>query len=555
MPRYQVLAVFSILSLLPLPTLAQAPVELTPQESDLWEHMAGYREVIHSDKVTPFEAFDAHIELEVIVLPNGRVNEAHAVRGPKEFYARAEEIEFARTFRPFLHNGVPVTAKIEDFVSVAPPEAWLPKPVPFPAAIDLATVSMSLSRTGCFGTCPAYKVSIAANGSVAFDGGSDVLIPGHHSAQISAIAAKDLLNAFRKADFLSAQAAYVASVTDCPTYRLTLVMNGTSKTVEDYMGTEVGLPDAIKDLEREIDDVADTERWIKGNAETYRSLKAERWDFSSSKPDSIALYRSAVNRGNEQLVDAFIAAKAPVDIADPNVRDGGAPICVASAKGDFSLVERMLGVQKNIRKDVLQPCLGAAARGGNTEIVDLWLGRGANPALPAETNPRLQEPSVMADGILSGKPEVVTRLLDYPVDLHEKVYGNTPLLSWALRSRDSAETDEILKLLVKAGASVDERGNMGQTPLYDANLHPEAMKTLLALGATIDARDENGNTPLINSAFNAEAVNVLLNAGADPTLANKRGETAVQIAQRMSCAPCARTLEEAVARRQASATR
>jgi len=136
-------------SLVPTLIWGQAPLELNAREADLWEHMIGPREAIHADRIklslTPVETFHTNIELEVIVSPNGRVNEAHAVSGPKELYERAEQIELGRWFKPFTHDGMIVTAKIHDYVSFAPPEVWLPVAVPLPAEVDLATVTMSLS--------------------------------------------------------------------------------------------------------------------------------------------------------------------------------------------------------------------------------------------------------------------------------------------------------------------------------------------------------------------------------------------------------------------------
>jgi len=309
-------------------------------------------------------------------------------------------------------------------------------------------------------------------------------------------------------------------VTDLPSYRISLTFGESTKRVGDYDGTEVGMPDAVKDLERQIDETADTERWVKGNAETLRSLKAEQWDFSSSQPDNMALYRSAISRSDKQLVDAFVAAKAPVDVANTKVR-GAPPVCVASSTGDFALVQRMLSIRKPISQDVLQPCLAAAARGGNVDMLDLWLARGANPTVQPAKEQGNWGNSILAEGISSGKAAVVQRLLGYSVDTHERINGDIPLLTWALeRAGDKAEIDEILTLLVKAGASVNERGQLGQTPIFATNFNPATIKTLVALGAAVDARDDNGNTPLINSAFIPESVQELLSAGADPTLAN-----------------------------------
>jgi ankyrin repeat protein len=537
--------------LVPILLMAQTPVELNGGEANLWDHRKGPQEAIHLDAsklgLSPFEMFGANVELEVVVSPNGVVNDARAVSGPKELYQRAEQIELGRLFKPFTHDGTIVTAKIHDYVSIAPPEAWLTAAVPLLAEVNMSTVIMSLARTGCFGKCPAYKVSIAGNGSVTFDGGTDVLVPGHHTAHISTAAARDLFYAFRKADFLSARDRYEASVTDAPTYSISLTLGGRTKTVVNYMGTEVGMPDAVRGLERQVDDTADTERWIKGSPETLPTLKAEKWDFSSGSPDNMALYRSAISRGDEQMLDRFVTAKAPIDLAGTNLREM-APVCSASATGNLALVQRMMNKRTPIRKDILQPCLAAAARGGNLEILELWLARGANPiAWPPKEAPNW-ELNILAEAISSGKPAVVQRLLDYPFDLRQPVRGDTPLLTLALYGHgDKDEVNEVLTLLVHAGVSPNERGHLRETPLFDTTFHPWAIKTLVALGVNVDARNENGTTALIYQAYAPEAVHELLDAGADPALVDKSGHTALM--QAGQCKPCADAIKAAIARR------
>ncbi len=359
---------------------AQTPVELTAREANLWQHISGPREAIHADlnKLNPIERMNAHVSLEVIVSPGGRVLQAHATRGPSQFYEQAEAIERARIFTPFTRDGTPVLAKVNDDVAIVPPEEWLPNKVPFPQKVDPHTLVISLSRTRCFGRCPAYTVSLEGSGVVHFVGEAYVLVPGHHTAQVSPETIQGLLSAFRKANFLSAKESYSAMVTDSSSQTITLKMGETTKVVRDYVGTWVGMPDAIQALEQQIDEAAGTERWVKGNDETYKALRAEHWDFSSAGPDNIALYRSAIEHKDEDMVEALVRARAPADIADEKKRED-APICVASSSGNAVLVERMFAQQPGMSKAVLQPCLAAAALSGNVDLLDFWIDKGAKP--------------------------------------------------------------------------------------------------------------------------------------------------------------------------------
>jgi len=526
---------------------AQTPVDLTGPEANVWEHLTGPREAIHADlsKLAPMQRALAYVELEVVVSPGGRVLQAHATAGPAQFFEQAEAIERARLFAPFTREGSPVVAKIHDTVSIGPPETWLPNKVPFPEKVDLRTLLIALRRTSCYGACPAYTVTLDGSGVVQFVGDAFVLVPGHHRAHVSRETVQALVNAFRRADFLSANESYEATVTDNPSQTITLRMGETTKTVIDYVGIEAGMPDAVRELEQQIDDAAGTRRWVTGNEETSRTLVAEHWDFSSGSRDNMALYRSAIERKDEELLEAMFRAKAPADIADEKRRED-APICVASKSGDADLAERMFAQQPEMSKALLQPCLAAAASSGNIALLDFWIDKGARPEGAG---------GVLREGVLSGNAAMVGRILEYPVNVHERI-NDAPLLNFAVeRSGDKADGPKIVGLLLKAGASPNEKDSRGQTALFSVGLQGEAIQPLVSMliasGAVIEARDKNGETALLSHAFIPEAVGALLAAGADPTVLDERGESTVMKAHELGCEPCAITLEQAIRKRAA----
>jgi hypothetical protein len=249
------------------PLTAQTPVDLTGPETNIWQHVTGPRQAIHGDlsNSDPVEQIRAQVTLEVVVSPDGRVLQAQALEGPAQLFESAEAVERARRFTPFTQNGSPVLAKIKDYVSIVPPEEWLPEKVPFPERVDFDDLFISLKRTRCYGTCPDYTVSVDGSGLVEFAGDKFVLEPGRHQAHISRDKVEELISEFRKADFLSAKDRYIASVTDMPTQTIYLRMGHTEKTVVVYAGTRVGMPDAVRELENQIDEVTGTKLWVKGN--------------------------------------------------------------------------------------------------------------------------------------------------------------------------------------------------------------------------------------------------------------------------------------------------
>jgi len=90
---------------------------------------------------------------------------------------------------------------------------------------------------------------------------------------------------------------------------------------------------------------------------------------------------------------------------------------------------------------------------------------------------------------------------------------------------------------IKAGASLNERDNLGMTPLMWAaanNTNPEVITALLKAGARLDDRNIVGMTPLMMAAMNntnPEVVMILLKAGANGKTKSLEGKTAFDYAK------------------------
>jgi len=139
-------------------------------------------------------------------------------------------------------NGIPVDAWVQDALSLTASEKMPDRTVPFPKTSDLAGVSIQLRRSGCYGTCPSYSVTIRGDGQVSYRGDRFVSIPGVHTSRIDASEVSTLLDRFRAANFFGLQDRYLASVTDEPSYQLSVRLDGHVKVVLDYVGEWVGMP-------------------------------------------------------------------------------------------------------------------------------------------------------------------------------------------------------------------------------------------------------------------------------------------------------------------------
>jgi tetratricopeptide (TPR) repeat protein len=133
------------------------------------------------------------------------------------------------------------------------PWSWPESPV------DWNSLTIVLSRSMCFGPCPAYQVEIRGDGSVSYTGGVNVAIQGRQVSQIPRESVRALFRAFRRAAYLSLpDNASTVDVTDTSDSRTSIGYDGRVKSVE-HNGTG---PTALRELEDEIDNVAGTAKWI-----------------------------------------------------------------------------------------------------------------------------------------------------------------------------------------------------------------------------------------------------------------------------------------------------
>lgn len=132
-------------------------------------------------------------------------------------------------------------------------------------------VAITLTRTVCFGFCPAYTVNITGDGQVTYNGQSFVNVTGEQHATIAPEAVQDLLRRFDAVHFELLNDAYRAHVTDLPTTTIVLERDGHRKVVVDYGGLSAGMPPAIRDLQAEIDRVAGTSRWVLRDGQPVRT--------------------------------------------------------------------------------------------------------------------------------------------------------------------------------------------------------------------------------------------------------------------------------------------
>lgn len=444
-------------------------------------------------------------------------------------------------FRPFEENGRVVTAKVEEYIDLVPPERlpWFHRAAPL--LRPDSNVVITLGRTGCFGTCPSYTLSISP-GRIEFEGRAFVVASGKHIDTPNRQEVQQLAKRFIDADFYSMDSSYTAAVTDNPTYTLSISIDGQLKKVVDYVGEWVGMPAVITELEDQVDELAHSNLWIEGDKGLVGALKAENFNFDSFEAQ--AMLKDSANRGRIDTVVDFLREGVPVKPlpgAQTNEThifppiEGAGWLEAACTHDDVLRVFIDAGASKNDMDDK-NLALAGAARSGNVKAARLLIAYGANPGADlsklavTEGRGRLGSPLVYAAE--SGNPDMVREILSHHPNVETRDReGKTAIFAageYRYDDRDGARV-ECVRLLAQAGANVNARDNGGNTPLHETFL-TEVDEELLGLGANVNARNNNGETPIF-TAVNDEAIPLFVEHGADLAIRNNKGQTVIEAAK------------------------
>jgi uncharacterized protein DUF6438 len=249
------------------------PVKLTTNEAH--KNLIDPVPVIRAAGADPSPMF-ASVQVTLIVDTRGQVRSAEPVArqwpAPPHLEAaralqsslvpRAVEIARALKYRPFVQNGIAVEVQYDEYVRILPLEKLPTTHVAFPRVDDLKSVEFWLKRDPCFGSCPVYDVHITGEGVVSYRGQPFDGLLGELNKRATPQLVQRLLESFQKADFFSLDDRYEVGATDLPTATVGLRIGAVTKIVADYGGDEVGMPEAVTNLEREIDAIADS---VKGS--------------------------------------------------------------------------------------------------------------------------------------------------------------------------------------------------------------------------------------------------------------------------------------------------
>ncbi|MDR3724155.1 MAG: DUF6438 domain-containing protein [Terracidiphilus sp.] len=173
-------------------------------------------------------------------------------------------------YRPFEQEGHAVPVTVLASLQLVPPEQLPTHHVVPPAVKPDSVVSIALSKTECYGTCPSFTVELKTTSGIAYFGRSFVVKKGVYEEKADPDAIRALAKKFVAADFYSMDDEYHARVTDLPTTTLSITIDGREKHIEDYVGLRVGMPAVVKDLEDDVYEFSGARKWVEGNGTEQR---------------------------------------------------------------------------------------------------------------------------------------------------------------------------------------------------------------------------------------------------------------------------------------------
>ena len=158
--------------------------------------------------------------------------------------------------------------------------------------IEKIELSLSMKRSGCYGRCPIYDLTVQPDGKVLFEGKFWTKITGKAEDKLTEEQLKLLTVEIEKADFFSLNDDYGFKSKNCPNIatdnagvNLYIKLNGKEKTINHYLGClendkpnihtndnlaikkaeelqEIVFPQPLYNLENKIDEIVGTKRWI-----------------------------------------------------------------------------------------------------------------------------------------------------------------------------------------------------------------------------------------------------------------------------------------------------
>jgi hypothetical protein len=204
----------------------------------------------------------------------------------------------------------------------------------------LESASVTLERTSCEGTCPAYTVTIDGNGQVTYHGNSHVDITGEQKAQVRPEQVERLLKSADAIHFFALKGEYFGCL-DFPTEFISISVNGKTKKIRnDFCGTDKSGPQVdLDNFAIQIDSLANVRRWISCDYSCLQDAVHNGLDVNAKGPGGTTVLTMAIYRKDLRSLRLLLDSGARINVADVN---GLTPLMYAVMNDQPEMVKELL---------------------------------------------------------------------------------------------------------------------------------------------------------------------------------------------------------------------
>jgi serine/threonine-protein phosphatase 6 regulatory ankyrin repeat subunit B len=279
-----------------------------------------------------------------------------------------------------------------------------------------------------------------------------------------------------------------------------------------------------------------------GSENKVRSLlKRNASDYARFRDMTPLIY--AARNDHLQVVLLLLRQTKGVDLSDDSLRSA---VTSAVTFGDAQFLELIYEKGKLDQPDWRygNTVLHGAARRGDLAVVKWLLNQSVGVDAPGYDR---RTPLMLA--VYGCNDAVVEHLLQHGARIDAQDVYHATALHWALSHRTDRSLEypefvgvesglivnsNIVKMLVEAGADLEAKNAMDETPLTRAAINgsESAVRMLLEKGANVESRDKSGFVPVLLAAWKGHTavVRLLLEYGASSDSADADGNTALMLA-------------------------
>ena len=265
-----------------------------------------------------------------------------------------------------------------------------------------------------------------------------------------------------------------------------------------------------------------------GDVEAVRAiLVADPYRVTDRRDDGLTPLHLAATAGYAEIAGLLLRASA-----NPNARayDGSTPLHAAAEHGRLEIVRALLdhGASTKAMSDAGETPLHAAARKGHLEAAGLLLDRGADPNATSHCGGTPLHAAARA-----GAAEMAELLLRRGALANARSTAHAqPFTPWD--AARAAGHEPLAELLLRHGGADRAAGPLDAHRSAERGYDARLALLLDRDPALVSRRDVvGGRTPLHWAAASGRAsiAELLLAHGADPTVKDKRGSTAADLAE------------------------